>query len=51
MNNYVSFSELQLIVVNQGDSEEISISTAYDDVILHYGMQPEYPGICILVVL
>ena len=35
MNNYVSTSELQLSVVNQGVSKEITISTAYDDVTLH----------------
>ena len=44
MNNYVSSSEPQLSVVNQGDSKEISISIAYDDVTLHYGTHSEHPG-------
>ena len=51
MNNYVSFSKLQLSVVNQSDNKEISISTAYDDVTLHYGTQPEHPGISFLVIV
>ena len=51
INNYASFSELQLSVVNQDNSKTISISTAYDDVTLHHGTQPEYPGIYFFVIV